>query len=141
MRRYHVLTTVLFFSLATASCGPNRQHADQMLATSCQESIRALSHPADQIEFKKSSFKLEKTEDGQDIRIVMLSAAFIHDHGVMVEKSYTCAYTERRDIFGYRVEFYYLEKDGSQYGNYSGRAMGELDDLLKIHAVSEKLPH
>lgn len=141
MRRHFFLMTVLFCLLAVAACKPDRKQTDLKLAAGCQDSIRALSEPVDQIDFKKSSFKSEKSHDGLLLRTVTLDAHFIHDHGMMVEKTYTCTYNEVSDLFGYKAEFYRLEKDGNKYGNYNGQALGELEDLLKINHSLEATLH
>lgn len=139
MKKYFIVAVMLLSSLMMASCKPSRDEADKKLALACINSIKALSDTTDFIEIQKTEFKSEKGNNDVSLRTVLLNAHFVHDGGVIVEKNYTCSYREQWNMISYMPEFYSLEKDGLQYGNFDGRLLGEMNDLIKINQETERV--
>ena len=138
MRRSLLITALLVSSLTLVSCAPSRDDADKKLAKVCLASIKGLSDPDDQFDVQKTTFLSGKSHDGLDTRTVTLNTHFIHAHGVMVEKDYSCTYKEQWSMFGYMPEFYNLEKDGQKIGNVNGSIQGDTDSIMKINNATEQ---
>ena len=139
MKKFLILFSVFSFSLTVAACVPSRVDEDKKLMQACQESVKAVADAADQFDFKKSSFKSGKGQAGVDLRIVSLTAVVIHDHGAEMEETPTCSYKEEWGLMNYRAEFYNLERNGAQYGNFDGHALGDPAALVKITEANDKV--
>jgi hypothetical protein len=133
MRRIVLATAAIAcLSMMLTGCGPSRKAADQKLSGACLAAVKAISDSGDTIELQNATFGSEKQGD-IDLRTVVLDAQFSHDRGIISEKTYTCTFEEHSGVFGYKPEFYSMEKDGQKYGNFDGTIQGDLDTMTRIN--------
>ena len=132
MSRHLVSLAILVFM--TASCAPARDATDKKLEKACLAAVTALANEGTEIFPQNTAYRYEKSDDGLDLRTVMIEARTSVNKGAYRVSSYLCSFEEKSGPFGlgYSAKFHHMEESGMKYGNYKGEIHGDFNDLMKI---------
>lgn len=129
-----LLPVFLLFTLS--GCYDAGKNLTPKMVTGCTAAIKHLSKQGEEITVQKSNVILEKGASGEDLQRVTLDAHYVRDGGMIEAKTYVCRFKMIK--FGKVAEFYNLEKDGEQIGQFESGVMGDPIDLVNVTNVSEE---
>lgn len=136
MRRFSFVL-IACSTLLVAACGPDRVTKDGKLENACLAAIRSLYDQSDVIEVQDVSFSSTTASDDTKLRVVSIKAHYVHSHGVIQEKEYSCAFEEPSFSLGYQPRFFNVDRGGVKIGNFDGDIQGSMEDFANLNKITE----
>lgn len=136
MRRL-VFVAFVCCTMMVSACGPNRAAKDARLQEACLTAIRSLYDQNDVIELQETSFSSATSPENTKLRVVSFRAHYVHNHGIIQQKNYSCSFEEPLFAIFSDARFYNVDRAGLKIGNFDGNVEGSFEDIATLNKITD----